>query len=215
MSLQHRTHKTPETQWNYLYGGPAAERAAGAPLLVFLHGARDRGGDLNLLLRWSPPKALNAATALPYHFVAPQLPADTTWVDHAPAVLQLIDAVANEVGADPSRVVIAGFSLGSAGAWHLASKHPSRFAGLVSVSSRIDESLDFQALSVLPIWIFNGGRDDKLPAGQTDQAIAALRQHGGEVRHTHYPQADHFISEEAYGNAELNAWISSRQAQPA
>ena len=48
MSLDYLSHDTPRGPLPYLYGAPARP-SANAPLLVFLHGGRDRGDDLNLL----------------------------------------------------------------------------------------------------------------------------------------------------------------------
>ncbi|KAF1049191.1 dienelactone hydrolase family protein [Xylophilus sp.] len=190
----------------------AAAASDAAPLLLFLHGARDRGADLDLLLRWAPPRlAAEAAEPLPYHLLAPQIPEGATWPEHAEAVLGLADALADAGAVPRDRVVIAGFSLGTAGAWKIAAGHPGRFAGLVAVSGRVPEGLDVAALRGLPVQVFHGAQDDKLPVAAVEAHVAALRAQGNEVGYTVYPEGDHFIADQAYGEPALRDWLLARR----
>lgn len=195
----------------FLHGRPTSRAAEGAPLLLFLHGARDRGADLSLLLRWAPPTLYAAASERPLHFVAPQIPADTTWPQHRDAVLALLDHLIAREGVDPSRVLLAGFSLGAAGAWDLAAHHPERFAGLVAVSGRLPPGLDHAALATVPAWVVHGGRDDKVPLAEAEAGVAALRAEGGRVDWLVHPQGDHFIADAAYGDPRLHQWLLDRR----
>ena len=198
----------------FLHARPAGPATAPAPLLLFLHGGRDRGDDLDLLLRWAPPKQAAERTDLPYHFVAPQIPVDTTWPEHVDALLTLVDHLVATAHVDPRRIVLAGFSLGATGAWQIASQHPQRFAGLVAVSGRVTESVNLAALANTPAWVFHGRRDDKLPSVDTERAIAQLRSRGGSVRYTLYPEGDHFIGDQAFADGGLQDWLLSRRSEP-
>lgn len=188
-----------------------SKTGAAAPLLLFLHGGRDRGhDDLDLLLRWAPPKQVAEAVELPYHFAAPQIPPEATWPEQVDAVLGLLDHLLAETGADADRVLLSGFSLGAAGAWQIASRHPGRFAGIVAVSGRIGDEVSFDALRTLPAWVFHGGRDDKLPAVDVERALTQLRVRGASVNYTLYPHGDHFIADQAFADAGLESWLLSR-----
>ena len=102
---------------------------------------RERGTDLNVLLKWGLPRFVDLSDSLSYVFAAPQIPAEQTWVDRADDVLALLDELIASQPIDPARVILAGFSLGSAGIWHIAALHPDRFAGLVPVSGRVPKTL--------------------------------------------------------------------------
>lgn len=196
----------------YLHARPTAQHGA-TSLLLFLHGARDRGDDLDLLLRWAPPRQVAESSALPHHFVAPQIPADATWGGHAGAVFELIDHLVATEGVDPARVVLAGFSLGAAGVWQLATLQPDGFAGLIAVSGRVPDALDLRVLQGKPAWVVHGGRDDKVAAADTERALGPLRP-GGGLRFTLLPDGDHFIADQAFADPALQAWLAGLAPTP-
>ncbi|OUL20988.1 phospholipase [Nostoc sp. T09] len=197
----------------YLFSSVADNANKPAPLVLFLHGARDRGTDLNILLKWGLPRFVDASAPLPYIFAAPQLPEEQTWVEREADVIALLDNLIASQPVDPSRVIISGFSLGTAGAWHIAASNPGRFAGLVAVSGRVPKTLEasqLAALKEIPIQIFQGGKDEKLPIEDTEQIVATLREAGGTVDFTLLPDGDHFIADEVYGDQKLQQWLVSQ-----
>lgn len=133
----------------YLFSSVADTTHKPAPLVLFLHGARDRGNDLNVLLKSGLPRFVNESSSLPYFFAAPQLPEGQTWIEREADVIALLDNLIASQSIDPDRVILSGFSLGSAGAWHIAASNPGRFAGLVAVSGRVPTSLEEPQLAAL------------------------------------------------------------------
>ncbi|MCP6760272.1 MAG: dienelactone hydrolase family protein [Fischerella sp. CENA71] len=197
----------------YLFSSVADTANKPAPLVLFLHGARDRGNDLNVLLKWGLPRFVDVSSSLPYVFAAPQLPEGQTWVERESDVIALLDELIASQPIDPSRVILSGFSLGTAGAWHIAASHPGRFAGLVAVSGRVPKTLEetqLAALKEIPIQIFQGGKDEKLPIEDTEQIVATLRGVGGTVDFTVLPDGDHFIADEVYSDPKLQQWLVSQ-----
>ena len=197
----------------YLFSSVADDANKPAPLVLFLHGARDRGNDLNILLKWGLPRFVDVSGPLPYVFAAPQLPEGQTWVERESDVIALLDNLIASQPIDPSRVIISGFSLGTAGAWHIAASHPGRFAGLVAVSGRVPKTLEptqLAALQEIPIQIFQGGKDEKLSIEDTEQIVTTLRQVKGQVDFTLLPDGDHFIADEVYSNPQLQQWLISQ-----
>lgn len=207
--IERNTWLTSHGPFPYLLARTEAPKPA--PAVLFLHGARDRGSDLDLLLRWAPPKQVAESAALPYHFIAPQLPEGATWPDRADDVLSLVDVLIDAGALDPARLVIAGFSFGAAGAWEIAARHPGRFAGLVAVSGRVPDTVKPQDLRGLPVRIFHGGSDDKLPVSAIEAHVEALRSQGNPVAYTLYPEADHFIADRAFADPELESWLLTRR----
>jgi predicted peptidase len=213
MPIEHRSASLP-----YLFSPVSEEANKPAPLVLFLHGARDRGTDINLLLKWGLPLFVDESSPLPYFFAAPQLPEGQTWVDRESDVIALLDNLIASQPIDPSRIVISGFSLGTAGAWHIAASHPGRFAALVAVSGRVPKTLEanqLAALKEIPIQIFQGAKDEKLSIEDTQQIVDTLRGLGGTVDFTVLPEGDHFIADEVYSDPKLQQWLilqSRRQA---
>ncbi|OKH46227.1 phospholipase [Calothrix sp. HK-06] len=196
----------------YLFS-PSIDANKSAPLVLFLHGARDRGNDLNVLLKWGLPRFVDASDSLPYFFAAPQLPEGQTWVDRESDVIALLDKLIASQPIDPDRVILSGFSLGTAGAWHIAASHPGRFAGLVAVSGRAPQTLEetqLAALKEIPIQIFQGGKDEKLSIGDTQYVVDTLHKLGGTIDLTILSDGDHFIADEVYGNPKLQQWLVSQ-----
>ncbi|MBD6619538.1 phospholipase [Komarekiella sp. 'clone 1'] len=202
----------------YLFLAVAEDANKPAPLVLFLHGARDRGNDLNVLLKWGLPRFVNESSPLPYFFLAPQLPEGHTWVERESDVIALLDNFIASRSIDPYRVIISGFSLGTAGAWHIAASHPSRFAGLVAVSGRVSKTLEetqLAGLKEIPIQIFQGAKDEKLPIEDTQQIVDTLRGLGGTVDFTVLPEGDHFIADEVYSDSKLQQWLVSQSCRQA
>jgi len=211
MPVEQRIYDTSNGSWPYIFSPGDGNQTA--PLVLFLHGARDRGTDLNLLLAWGLPRFVDLSASLPYVFAAPQLPEEQTWVERAEDVIAFLDELIADRAIDPSRVILAGFSLGTAGAWHIAANYPGRFAGLVAVSGRVPKTLgesELAALKDIPIQIFQGGKDEKLPIEDTQNIVDTLRGLGAKVDFTVLPEGDHFIADEVYGDAKLQQWLVSQ-----
>lgn len=208
MPLRHARLRTPRATLPYLFA--VSPRGADAPLVVFLHGAKDRGDDPAKLLAWGFPKFVNEAGPLPYHWLALQIPEGTAWPQWQAELFDLIDVLQPEHRAH--RAVLAGFSMGSAGAWQIAADRSERVAGLVIVSGRKPESVGSESLARLarvPIWIAHGERDDKAPVNGAVSSYEAVRDLGGIARLELYPEGDHFIADQAYGSADLQTWLAN------
>ena len=214
MSVEQRPQENSNGSLPYLFAPAAGDVSKPAPLVLFLHGARDRGTDLNILLKWGLPRFVDASSALPYFFAAPQLPEGQTWVEREADVIALLDSLIASQAIDSSRIILSGFSLGTAGAWHIAASHPGRFAGLVAVSGRAPKTLEqaqLSALKEIPIQIFQGGKDEKLSVEDTQQIVDTLSAAGATVDFTILPDGDHFIADEVYGDSQLQQWLVSQQ----
>lgn len=214
MTVEHRLNTSTLP---YLFSPVSDDANQPAPLVLFLHGARDRGTDLNVLVKWGLPRFVDESSSLPYFFAAPQLPEGQTWVERESDVIALLDEIIASQSIDPSRVIISGFSLGTAGAWHIAASHPGRFAGLVAVSGRVPKTLEpnqLAALKEIPIQIFQGAKDEKLSIEDTEQIAATLRGLGGKVNFTVFPEGDHFIADEVYSDPKLQQWLVSQSFHP-
>lgn len=217
MPVEKRSHDTSNSSLPYIFSPAKSNKPA--PLVLFLHGAKDRGTDINVLLKkLGFPLFVDSSASLPYVFVAPQLPEGQTWVDRAEDVIALLDHIIATQPIDPSSIIISGFSLGTAGAWHIAASYPGRFAGLVATSGRVPQTLEaaqIAALKEISIQIFQGAKDEKLSIKDTQNVVNTLRKAGAKVDFTVLPEGDHFIANEVYSNPILQQWLVSQSRRQA
>ena len=73
-------------------------------------------------------------------------------------VMTALEIVTEEYGADRSRTYLAGHSMGSGGAWHLAARYPERWRGVAPMSGPfVDEATyPFERIKRLPIFMTEG-----------------------------------------------------------
>jgi predicted peptidase len=175
------------------------------PLLLFLHGAGERGNDLDQVAVHGPPRLVReAAMSLPFIIVSPQVPADRIW---STAVLDaLLEEVEAAYAVDADRIYITGLSMGGYGAWHLAMEFPHRFAAIAPVSGggTIPGAC---TLRHLPTWVFHGALDEVVPPSRSEELVQRLRACDGHVRFTLYPDAGHDAWTRTYANPELYRWL--------
>lgn len=99
------------------------------PVILFLHGAGQRGNDLQLvrLRAGTLPKVIDTRTDFPFIVVSPQLSAEEPLWNSAD-ILSVLDDVLKNVSVDATRIYVTGVSIGGNGVWQLASEAPQRFA---------------------------------------------------------------------------------------
>ena len=174
------------------------------PLLLFLHGAGERGNDLSLVTRHGPPKLIAAGKQFPCIVVSPQCPQDEQWTpENVGAVL---DDVTGICTVDPDRVYLTGLSMGGAGTWATGIAMPNRFAALAPLCAWGDPFM-IGRLKNIPVWAFHGEKDDVVPCRRGADMIEALRQAGGSPQFTVYPDAGHDCWTETYNNPGLYSWF--------
>ena len=81
---------------NYLLYLPKGYRVSGKkrwPLILFLHGAGERGDDIELIKKHGLPKVVEPGRDLPFIALSPQCPQDTWWATHPDALSALLDEV--------------------------------------------------------------------------------------------------------------------------
>ncbi len=73
-------------------------------------------------------------------------------------VITALEIVTEEYGADRARTFLAGHSMGSGGAWHLAARYPERWRAVAPMSGPfIDkETYPFDRIRTLPIFVTEG-----------------------------------------------------------
>jgi predicted peptidase len=181
------------------------------PLLVFLHGAGERGDDLELVKKHGPPKLVEEGQDLPFIVLSPQCQERGGW--QAEALAKLIDEIVAKHKVDADRVYLTGLSMGGFGTFALAAAHPEKFAAIVPICGGGDPKTA-EKLRALPTWVFHGAKDRAVPLERSQEMVDALQAAGGNVQFTVYPEAEHDSWTETYANPKLYQWLLA-QRRPA
>lgn len=189
------------------------------PLILFLHGAGERGTNLQKVAVHGPPKIVKSRPDFPFIVVSPQCPAEQVWDDEL--LLALLDDVIERHNVDKRRVYLTGLSMGGYGTWSLAIKHPDRFAAVAPIcggGNTIDVLLasrtNAAALKALPIRAFHGGKDNVVDLSESERMVNALKRAGNrQVELIVYPEAGHDSWTEAYAGNQLYDWFLSHRSK--
>jgi predicted peptidase len=183
------------------------------PLLLFLHGAGERGDDVGRVAIHGPPKLIREATMdLPFIVVSPLVPEDRIW--SVRFLDALLEEIARRYSVDDDRIYVTGLSMGGYGTWELALEFPHRFAAIAPISGG-GTMPGACTLRHLPIWAFHGGRDQVVPPAHTEDFVTRLRACDGHIRYTRYEDAGHDAWTRTYANPELYEWLlSHRRGEP-
>jgi predicted peptidase len=174
------------------------------PLMLFLHGAGERGDDLELVKKHGPPKIVETKKDFPFILVSPQCPSRRWW--DAGELTALLDDVVAKYHVDEDRIYVTGLSMGGFGTWSLAARTPDRFAAIVPICGG-GETHWTRRFAHLPVWVFHGAKDKVVSPKRSEEMVEALKKHGGNVQLTIYPEAGHDSWTETYDSPELYEWL--------
>lgn len=194
------------------------------PVVLFLHGAGERGDDnrAQLVHGMKDFASEEIRDKYPCFVVAPQCPVNAQWVDTpwsadahtmppkptAPMrmSLELLSALEQEFSIDPHRIYVTGLSMGGFGAWDAIQRQPQRFAAAVPLCGGGDTGLA-KVVANIPIWAFHGADDTAVKTQRSRDMLAAIRAAGGSPRYTEYPHTGHDCWTPTYRNPEMYAWL--------
>lgn len=177
------------------------------PLLLFLHGAGERGDDIEMVKRHGPPKLVEAGRDLPFIVVAPQCPENRWW--EPMSLSALLDDVESNYQVDKSRIYVTGLSMGGFGTWSLAAHSPERFAAIAPICGGGDSfSTAYRIKNQIPIWVFHGAKDSVVPLKRSEEIVNAFKRlKVDDVKFTIYPNAGHDSWTTTYNNDKLYDWM--------
>jgi predicted peptidase len=189
------------------------------PLMLFLHGAGERGSDIWKVATHGPPKNISHDPDFPFLLISPQCPDNEIWSNDI--LLGLLDDAMARLKVDRRRVYLTGLSMGGYGTWDLGLNHPERFAAIVPIcgggeliSILLAEGQRGKALKSLGVWAFHGGKDPVVPLDESQRMVALLKKIGNQdVKLTVYPEAGHDSWTETYNNPELYEWLLRHQRE--
>ena len=182
------------------------------PLVVFLHGAGERGHDVTDVERFGLPKLIAEGTDFPFAVISPQCPRFHWWVDdlQQQLLMQLVDCAVSTYWLDPDRIYVTGISMGGFGAWRLAARYPGRFAAALPVCGGGNLE-DVERLADVPIWAFHGALDYIVPPGRSEEMVDWVNRAGGQAKLTIYPDAEHDAWTPTYSDPSVFDWLLNQR----
>ncbi len=211
--------------------------AKGAPLVLFMHGAGERGTDNCLPLRAAidtfvkcNPETKEAV------FIVPQCPRQTGkngeeegfWVlspwglgnfDSSRVeeswelanVFEILKKNIKELEVDTDRIYVMGLSMGGFATWDLISRHGEYFAAAMPICGGADPALA-EKIKDIPIRTFHGAEDDIVPPSGTREMAEALRAAGAaDFDYVEFPGVNHWSWDPACAYPGIGKWMFSQR----
>jgi predicted peptidase len=173
------------------------------PVILFLHGGGERGTNLNKVMTTGPLRYAATGKKLAFIILSPQIRPEKYW--DSEVVVRLLNEIIKSYRTDTTRIYLTGLSIGGLGTWETAVNYPDRFAAIAPVSGWGDPK-QLWKISKLPIWIFHGAKDPRVPV-IASQVMADTLKRYGNVRLTIYPEGQHGNWTDTYNNEELYRWF--------
>ncbi len=194
------------------------------PLVIFLHGAGERGNDNEVQIKHITESFLDPDNRGRHacYLIAPQCPKKMSWSNHSrdgktvtlkekptkpmQLLIELIEKIEREFPVDKSRIYVTGLSMGGYGTWDLIARYPDRFAAAIPICGGGD-SQTAQRIYHVPLWAFHGARDKVVDPVQSRTMIQAIQDAGGDPGYTEYPDVEHDSWVYAYREPYLLPWL--------
>jgi predicted peptidase len=217
------------TEVLYRFAAPEkTEEGKTYPLVLFLHGAGERGTDNKAQLKHGVDDILKGAAGLgePVFLVAPQCPPEQWWAEPTPdrlalkeagggnplldAVLALVAETAEKHPIDPKRIYITGLSMGGFGTWDMLARSPQTWAAAIPICGGGDKKTA-PAFKHIPIRIYHGAADEVVPPKSSELMAMALGNIGGKATIRLYPGVGHNSWTQTYKDREVIKWLFAQR----
>jgi predicted peptidase len=222
-------------EYRYQLFRPRREMPEGGwPLILFLHGAGERGRDGLLPTQVGLGATIRRCAArFPCLVLFPQVGVGSHWnrPDMADLAMACLEETRQEERINPERLYLTGLSMGGAGVWYLGARYPGVFAALVPVCGGVGfpaascgdpQSAENMALynerarviGATPTWVFHGAEDPIVPVEFSRRMVRSLETMGHPVRCTEYSPCGHDAWELAYEQDEVWRWLFTQRLEP-
>lgn len=205
------------------------------PLILFLHGAGERGDDNELQLTHGIGLFLNPdnRSKFPAIVIFPQCPKENSWNSmvadrtktpvemsfdntrepKGPLVMSiaLVNQMINEGCADPKRIYVMGLSMGGMGTFEAVYRNPKLFAAAVPICGGGDVNHYNKSVKKVAFWVFHGDQDKSVNVKYSREMVDKLKSLKAEVKYTEYPGIGHNSWDNAFAEADLLPWMFSHR----
>lgn len=206
------------------------------PLLLFLHGSGERGNDNEKQLVHGGRLFLrkDVRVQFPAIVIFPQCPTDSYWSNvkittgennirtfnfqdggeptkAMELLMKLFENLKREHRLSRNQLYVGGLSMGGMGTFELLNRCPKEFAAAFPICGGANPATAKSYSKRVPLWIFHGEKDNVVPVSHSLEMAEAIRQQGGNVKLTIYPEANHNSWDSAFAEPELLPWLFSKK----
>ena len=214
--------------FRYRWAEKLPDDGSKVPLVIFLHGAGERGTNNVAQLRHGVEELLNWLDRHEkgYRLVAGQVPNGKRWAEvdwgamrhtmpQEPSEtmaleLALIDKLLSDQRTDARRVYVTGISMGGYGTWDIICRRPQLFAAAMPICGGGDTA-QAAKIAKVPIWVFHGSADRAVPVFRSRSMVSALWAAGSNAHYREYPDAGHNVWTRTYRDDEVLKWFFSQR----
>lgn len=204
------------------------------PLVLFLHGAGERGSDNKAQLTHGSTlfTAEENRSKFPAIVIFPQCPKDDYWsnvdIDRSgkgvklkfnpekeptsalTMVMELLTQQLEKSYVKKDQVYVAGLSMGGMGTFEILSRMPETFAAAIPICGGGSTAL-VEKYVQLPMWVFHGAKDDVVDPLYSLEMVEALLKSGGHPNFTLYEDANHNSWDSAFAEPQFLPWLFSKK----
>ncbi|MCM5662854.1 carboxylesterase family protein [Galbibacter mesophilus] len=203
------------------------------PLVLFLHGAGERGSDNESQLTHGSSLFASEENRenFPAIVIFPQCPKDSYWsnadVDRSPEggvklvfsdgkeptkalglTMNLLDDFLEKPFVKKDQVYVVGLSMGGMGTFEILSRKPETFAAAIPICGGGREEA-VKRYAKTPIWVFHGALDNVVSPLHSVKMVEALLEAGGKPKFTLYDNANHNSWDPAFAEPDFLKWLFS------
>ena len=106
-------------------------------------------------------------------------------------MIELLAFIEANYNVDPARTLLTGYSMGGAGTWYLAERHPELFEAAVPMAGRI-QSASIGEDWRTPTYAINSAADELIAIEPVRAAVDSLRARGAPVEIVVIDDVTHF-----------------------
>ena len=161
------------------------------PLVFFLHGAGERGDDLDVLPKHGYMKYhIENGREYPVIFISPQCPEDKYWGNYVESLFKFLGYICETLPVDKKRIYLTGISMGGTGTYLMAQAEPERFAAICPICG---SGIPWYGgvLKDLPCRIYHGDRDTSVDPHDSLSMVTSINRAGGKAELTIFPGVYH------------------------
>lgn len=199
------------------------------PLVLFLHGAGERGNDNEAQLQHGANMFTNPVNQEkhPTFALFPQCPTNSFWApinsegakdesffpynDPMPTTLQtvkeLLDAFIDNNPIDPNRIYIMGLSMGGMGTFDMVCRYPQLFAAAIPICGGVNTQRLQEIETSTSFRIFHGDADAVVPVTFSRDAYTTLKAKGVDVQYIEFPGVNHDSWTPAFNRDDFMEWL--------
>lgn len=201
------------------------------PVVLFLHGAGERGGDNSKQLSHGSELFYKMRDSFPAIVIFPQCPQDEYWANAAidrstkPITLnfpmnstptkamnltmELLDDLLDKPYVDKNQIYVGGLSMGGMGTFEILSRKPEIFAAAFAICGAGNPEATEVYAKTIPMWIFHGANDDVVDPQQSVSMVSGILKYGGKPNFSLFAKDNHNSWDSAFAEPELIPWLFS------